>query len=104
MDSSLMYQAAAQGDVDVISAFSTDGRIAAFDLRVLEDDRGAIPPYDAVILVSPRTLRERLDVVAALRDLAGRIDAERMRLMNMAVDAEGRAPVRVAEDFLRQRR
>ena len=51
MDSSLMYQAVAQGEVDVITAFSTDGRIAAQDIALLEDDRGAIPPYDAIVLV-----------------------------------------------------
>ena len=54
MDSSLMYQAVAQGEVDVITAFSTDGRIAAQDIALLEDDRGAIPPYDALVLVGPR--------------------------------------------------
>ncbi|HVB37574.1 MAG TPA: ABC transporter permease/substrate-binding protein, partial [Vicinamibacterales bacterium] len=46
MDPALMYQAIQQGTVDVISAYSTDGRIAALNLRVLDDDRGAIPPYD----------------------------------------------------------
>jgi osmoprotectant transport system permease protein len=44
MDPSLMCQAVASGAVDVIGAFSTDGRIAAYDLVVLEDARGAIPP------------------------------------------------------------
>ena len=64
MDASLMYQAVVGGQVDVISAFSTDGRIAAFDLVVLEDERGAIPPYDALILAGPRLVRERPDVLA----------------------------------------
>jgi osmoprotectant transport system permease protein len=104
MDSSLMYQAAAQGDVDVISAFSTDGRIAALDLTVLEDDRGAVPPYDAVILVSDRLMREQPEVVAALRGLVGTIDADRMRAMNLSVDADGLMPRAVAEAFLAGRR
>jgi osmoprotectant transport system permease protein len=104
MDPSLMYQAAASGQVDVISAFSTDGRIAAFDLLVLEDERGAIPPYDAVILAGPRLVRERPEVVAALRQLAGTIDAARMRGMNLAVDQEGASPAAVAEAFLRELR
>jgi osmoprotectant transport system permease protein len=104
MDSSLMYQAVAGGDVDVISAFSTDGRIAAFDLVVLEDERGAIPPYDAVILAGPRLVRERPDVVAALRQLTGTIEAERMRRMNLAVDQDGASPAAVADAFLRERR
>jgi len=102
MDPSLMYQAVASGQVDVISAFSTDGRIAAFDLLVLEDQRGAIPPYDAIILAGPRLLRERPDAVAALRQLAGTIDAERMRAMNLAVDQQGANSAAVAEAFLEE--
>ena len=102
MDSSLMYQAVAGGQVDVISAFSTDGRIAALDLVVLEDGQGAIPPYDALILAGPRLVRERPDVVAALRQLSGTIDAEHMRRMNLAVDQDGDTPATVAASFLRE--
>lgn len=47
MDSSLMYAALEAGEVDIITAFSTDGRIAAIDLVVLDDTRDAFPPYDA---------------------------------------------------------
>jgi len=104
MDSSLMYQAVASEQVDVISAFSTDGRIAALDLVVLEDDRGAIPPYDALILAGPRLVRERPDVVAALRQITGTIDADRMRRMNLAVDQDGSGPAAVAESFLQELR
>jgi osmoprotectant transport system permease protein len=91
----------AAGEVDVISAFSTDGRIAALDLRVLRDDRGVIPPYDAVVLVGPRLARERPDVVRQLARLDGAIDAEAMRRMNAAVDQEGRPPADVAAEWLR---
>jgi len=100
MDSSLMYQAVAQGEVDVITAFSTDGRIAAQDIKLLEDDRGAIPPYDAIVMVGARVAREQPEAVAALAGLAGTIDAERMRRMNLAVDQGGRAPAEVAREFL----
>ncbi|HEY2385528.1 MAG TPA: ABC transporter permease/substrate-binding protein [Candidatus Binatia bacterium] len=100
MDPSLMYEAVAAGDVDVASAFSTDGRIAAFALRVLEDDRSAIPPYDAIILAGPRLVREEPDALAALAGLAGTIDAAAMRRMNAAVDREGRSPDAVAGAFL----
>lgn len=101
MDPSLMYQAVANGEVDVIGAFSSDGRIAALDLTVLQDERGAIPPYDAIILAGPRLVRERRDVLAALSALAGRIDADDMRRMNLAVDQEGAAPDDVAARFVR---
>ena len=103
MDPSLMYQAVANGQVDVISAFSTDGRIAALDLVLLEDERHAIPPYDAVILASARLVREHPDAIAALRSLNGTIDADQMRRMNLAVDQDGKSPQVVAEEFLSQK-
>ncbi len=100
MDASLMYQAVASGEVDVISAFSTDGRIAAFDLVLLDDDRGVIPPYDAVVLASPALVAELPEVADALRALEGAVDATAMRRMNLAVDADGRSPAEVARSFL----
>jgi len=103
MDAALMYQAVAAGEVDVISAYSTDGRIASQGLRLLEDDRGVIPPYDAIVLAGPRLVREEPGVIAALRGLAGAIDARSMRRMNFAVDDAGRAPAEVARDFLTTR-
>ena len=53
MQATFMYQAAANGEVDVISAFSSDGRIAKYDLKVLADPKQAIPPYDAILLIAP---------------------------------------------------
>jgi osmoprotectant transport system permease protein len=100
MDPSLMYGAVQAGEVDVISAFSTDGRIAAYDLLLLEDDRDVIPPYDAIVLVGARLARDEPGVLAALRRLAGAIDAETMQRMNHAVDAGGRSPSEVAAEFL----
>jgi|TARA_B100001964_G_scaffold245153_1_gene330276 osmoprotectant transport system permease protein len=100
MDPSLMYQAVAQQDVDVITAFSTDGRIVALGLTTLEDDRNVMPPYDAVILVSDRLVSDQPRVVAALGGLVGAIDLNLMRAMNLAVDEGGRTPRSVAEEFL----
>ena len=100
MDSSLMYQAVAGHQVDVISAFSTDGRIAALELRVLEDDRGAIPPYDAIILASQRLVEEAPQAVQALEALIDTIDAATMRRLNGAVDQDGESPRAVARGFL----
>ena len=104
MDPALMYQAAAEGAVDLISAFTTDGRITAYDLTLLEDDRGAIPPYDAMVLVSARLAREAPDVLAALGRLDGVINARAMRRMNLEVDERGANPAAVAADFLRRLR
>jgi osmoprotectant transport system permease protein len=100
MDPSLLYAAVAGSQVDVITAYSSDGRISAYDLVTLEDDRGAIPPYDAVVLVSRRLGDRHPDAVAALAALEGTIDVERMRAMNAAVDRDGKSPADVAEEFL----
>ncbi len=100
MDSSLMYQAVASGGVDVISAYSTDGRIAALDLILLEDDLGVIPPYDAIIVAGSRLAETEPEVLAALDPLLGAIDEELMQALNWAVDEEGRLPRDVAAELL----
>jgi osmoprotectant transport system permease protein len=99
MDPSLMYQAVATGAVDVIGAFSTDGRIAANDLVVLQDERGAIPPYDAILLAGRGLVARHPEAIAALRSLDGAISAEQMRRMNLAVDIGGQSPEAVARAF-----
>jgi len=100
MDPALMYQAVAEGSVDVITAFTTDGRVAALDLRILDDDRGAIPPYDAVVLASRSLAAEHPAVITALARLEGTIDADRMRRLNLAVDEDGESPAAVARQVL----
>jgi osmoprotectant transport system permease protein len=80
-----MYRALAAGDVDVISAFSSDGRIVAQDLLVLDDPRHAIPAYDALILISPRRSADPV-LRRALAPLIGAIPVERMREANLMVD------------------
>jgi osmoprotectant transport system permease protein len=82
-----MYQALASGEVDVISAFSSDGRIAANDLVVLEDPRQLVLPYDAVILLSPQRAQDPV-LRQALQPLVGRIPIELMREANLMVDRD----------------
>ncbi|MGN6107882.1 MAG: ABC transporter permease/substrate-binding protein [Kofleriaceae bacterium] len=86
-DPALLYDAVARGDVDVISAFSSDGRIAAYDLVVLDDPAGALPPYDAMILLGPRVAGDRR-VVCALAPLRDAIHVAWMQQANALVDRE----------------
>jgi osmoprotectant transport system permease protein len=82
-----MYRALADGAVDVISAFSSDGRIVADDLVTLADPRAALPRYDAVLLVAPkRAGDERMR--AAIAPLVGAIGADAMRRANLEVDRD----------------
>lgn len=86
MDPSLLYQALASGAVDAIAGYTTDGRIETMGLRALADPRGAIPPYDAIVVVSSRLARLEPEVVERLRGLEGSLDASTMRRLNAAVD------------------
>ena len=82
-----MYRALSGGEADVISAFSSDGRIAADNLVTLTDPRGAIPPYDAVVLISPKRVGDQR-LLEALRPLIGAISVEAMREANYSVDRD----------------
>lgn len=82
-----MYRALSGGEADVISAFSSDGRIAADRLVVLTDPKGALPPYDAVILVSPKRADDQR-LIAALRPLVGSIPVAAMQAANYSVDRD----------------
>jgi osmoprotectant transport system permease protein len=82
MQPEFMYQAAGAGEVDVISAYTSDGLIAKYDLVVLDDPRQAIPPYDAILLVSPRRADDAA-LIDALKPLIGAIDVKVMREANL---------------------
>ena len=101
-DSTFMYEAVAQGDVQVISAFTSDGRIAAYDLVVLDDPKNVIPPYDAVLLLGPEAGDDQR-LLDALKPLIGEIDVETMRRANYQVDREqNKRTVNQAAHWLRQ--
>lgn len=99
MDATLMYGAIKNNQVDAIAAFSTDGRIAAYDLVTLEDSRQAMPPYDAMVLLSPRAARNPA-VVAAIRPLLNVISTEEMRDANKHVDLDKQTPDQAAATLL----
>jgi osmoprotectant transport system permease protein len=85
LQSTFMYRAVGAGDIDVISAFSSDSRIESENLRVLDDPKGAIPPYDAIIMVSPERAHDRV-LLNALTPLVGAIPVRLMRRANDMVD------------------
>ena len=95
-----MYEAVAEGDVDVIPAFTTDSRIELFDLQTTEDDLGFFPKYDAVPIVRQDTLEQYPDLEDLVNELAGQISEEEMLLMNARVDQEQAIARDVAREFL----
>jgi len=82
MQPEFMYQAVANGEVDVIAGYTSDGRITQYSLAVLDDPKHAIPPYDAVLLLSPQRANDEA-LVSALRPLVGAIDVTAMREANL---------------------
>jgi osmoprotectant transport system permease protein len=82
-----MYRALTDGTADVIPAFSSDGRIAADKLKVLADPKGAIPGYDAILMVSPRRAHDER-FLRAIRPLVGHVPVEAMREANYMVDRD----------------
>lgn len=100
LDPDLTYEALRNSSVDIIDAFSTDGRIAAFNIRVLKDDKNLFPPYDACIVVRQDILVEYPALKKLLGKLEGLISEKDMRQMNYAVTEQLRAPSSVARKFL----
>lgn len=103
LDPGLMYQAIANDEVDVICAFATDGRIAAYNLVPLEDDRSFFPPYFAAPVVRSETLTAHPELRQVLELLAGELDDATMQRLNHQVDEGGRSAAAVARDFLEER-
>jgi osmoprotectant transport system permease protein len=99
MDPTLMYRAVRDGEVDVIVGYTSDQRIPAYNLVVLGDPREAIPPYDAVLLLSPAASR-RPELVSALRTLVDRVQLDAMRQANARVDEEKWTARRAAAELL----
>lgn len=100
MDPGIMYQALDEEQVDVISAFATDGRIPGLGLVTLEDDLGFFPPYFAAPVVRDELLSEDPAIADVLNQLAGAIDDETMANLNLQVDEGGQEPRDVARAFL----
>ena len=98
-----MYRALADGEVDLICAFATDGRIDEYDLRLLDDDRRFFPPYDAAPVIRGALLREHPELRDALIGLVRTLSDEEMRQLNFAVDVLRREPREVAKQWLDRR-
>jgi osmoprotectant transport system permease protein len=99
MDSTFMYSAVRDGQVDAVTAYTTDGRILAYDLAVLDDPAGALPPYDAMLLMSAEAA-QRPAIARALAPLIGSIDADLMREANAVVEVERRSVGEAAQLIL----
>ena len=102
MNVGLVYQAAASGNMDVVLAYSSDGRIKEFDLKVLEDDRQFFPPYDASPVATNEILEKYPEILDIMDRLHGQISTEKMQELNYQADVLLVNPRKVAEQFLEE--
>jgi osmoprotectant transport system permease protein len=100
----VMYKAAQEKELDVISGYSTDGRLKAYNLVVLDDDKKIFPPYYAAPVVREDALRKFPDLEKTLNLLAGQITDPVMTELNYRTDYLHQTPERVAKDFLLSRK
>ena len=96
----LMYTAINSGQVDVITAFSTDGLLQKYDLVLLEDDKHFFPPYYMLPLVNGDTLEKYPEIAEVLSCLDDFINDDTMQYLNYRVVELGEDRAQVARDFL----
>lgn len=99
----LLYDALKEKQIDVISGYSTEGRIKAFHLKILQDDKHIFPPYFAAPLVREDILKSYPELQSTLNLLSGKINDSLMTEMNYRVDYLHESPGEVAKDFLEKK-
>ena len=99
----IMYKALAEKSVDVICGYTTDGRIPAYDLVILEDDKNFFPPYYAAPLIRRDTLLKYPELKEVLNKIGGVIDNQRMQKLNYEVDKKEKSASVVAQEFLEEK-
>ena len=96
----IMYKAAYEKELDLISGYSTDGRIKAFDLYVLEDDKKIFPPYFAAPVIKTKTLEKFPELEKTLNLLAGKFNDSIMTDLNYKADYLKQPPEKIGKEFL----
>ncbi|SEQ41452.1 glycine betaine ABC transporter substrate-binding protein [Piscibacillus halophilus] len=101
LDPNVMYEAVYNKEVDLIPAFTTDGKIERYGLQATTDDLGFFPKYDAAPLIRMETLENHPELEDVINELAGQISEEEMQEMNAKVDIDDMKAEVVAEEFLK---
>lgn len=102
VEKGLRYKGLVEGQADVVVAFGTDGEIAAYNLVVLEDDKGMFPPYQVAPVVRQQTLEANPQIKDILNQLAPKLTNAVVQKLNYEVSGNGREPADVAREFLMQ--
>lgn len=103
LDHDLAYRGLVAGDIDIMDLYATDAEIGYYDIKVIRDDRGHFPVYDAVLIYRNDLAERAPEIVKAITRLAGSIDARTMAGLNAKVKMGGESERQVAGRFLSAR-
>ena len=101
-DTAVTARAAAEGisGINAGMVYGTDGALAALDLAVMSDPKGAQIVYEPAPVIRSATLERHPQIRAALDPVFARLDAETLRRLNAAITVEGRVAASVAAEWL----
>lgn len=102
MDAGLVYTALRNGQVFAGLVYTTDGRLNAFKLKVLADDKHYFPDYTAAPVIRKEYLDKHPELADLLKPLAALLDNQTMRTLNARIDVDHESPTVVAAEFLRE--
>lgn len=102
MNIGLVYKAVESGEMDVVLAYTTDGRLEAFDLVTLKDNKHLFPPYDCSPVIRNEVLKKHPELSDIMQKLAGKVSTEKMREMNYQANVKLKEPRLVAKEFLEE--
>ncbi|WP_269473332.1 osmoprotectant ABC transporter substrate-binding protein [Mammaliicoccus vitulinus] len=102
MQIGLVYDALKNKSIDVALGYTTDGRISAYDLVTLEDDRHFFPPYDASPLATNEYLKDNPKAKKSIEKLIGKVSTKKMQELNFKADGKKEEPAIIAEKFLKE--
>jgi osmoprotectant transport system substrate-binding protein len=100
LDTGAIYTATDNGACNFGEIFTTDGRIKALGLTVLEDDKHFFPAYNVAPVVQTELLEQYPEVKDVLSQITPKLTDEVLIELNRRVDVEGEDPGDVAHDWM----
>ncbi|MFZ5818237.1 MAG: glycine betaine ABC transporter substrate-binding protein [Bacillota bacterium] len=100
MQTGLRYKAIESGDIQVMDAYATDGKLKEFDMKLLIDDKKFFPPYNGAMVIRMDTVQKYPELMEIINKLAGKLNDEKMQELNYLVEVKEESVDKVARDFL----
>lgn len=102
LDHDIAYRQLQLGLIDVMDVYTTEARIDALNLKVLQDDRNYFPRYDAVLLYREDSAGKYDAAIQQILRLEGKISERQMTACNRQAEVDGASEQQIAADFLKR--